>query len=357
MSTARRVRLGFIGAGWWATANHMPLLAERDDVEMAAVCRLGRAELEQVRDRFAFEFATESPEELVNVPGLDAVVVSTPHTLHYEHARLALTQGLHVMCEKPLTTQAEHARILVQLAAARDLHLLVPYGWHYKPFVLLAKRWIDEGAIGAMEFVVCHMASPLRGLFQGRDQKVAPGQSGATFFETDPRTWNDPGIAGGGYGQGQLSHALGLLCWLTGLAPESAYAVMSAPSADVDIYDAIVATFVGGAVASISGAGTVPAADTARFQMDVRLFGTDGMLLLDCDRARLELHRHDGRIEQVPLPEDAGLYTCDGPPANFIDLIQGRTTDNQSPGEAAMRSVLLLDAAYRSALSGQVERC
>ena len=38
----KKVRLGFIGAGWWATSNHMPLLAARDDVELAGVCRLGR---------------------------------------------------------------------------------------------------------------------------------------------------------------------------------------------------------------------------------------------------------------------------------------------------------------------------
>ena len=44
-----------------------------------------------------------------------------------------------------------------------------------------------------------------------------------------------------------------------------------------------------------------------------------------------------------------------GPPHNFVDLILGKTTVNWSPGEAAMRSVLLLDAAYRSAGSGEAE--
>ena len=43
--TPRKVRLGFLGAGWWATANHMPLLATRDDVEFVGVCRLGAGEL------------------------------------------------------------------------------------------------------------------------------------------------------------------------------------------------------------------------------------------------------------------------------------------------------------------------
>src|SRR5262245_35241809 len=78
----RKARLGFIGAGWWATANYIPLLAARDDVELAAVCRLGADELRCVQDHFGFPFATESAEELVNHPGLDGVVVTSPHTLH-----------------------------------------------------------------------------------------------------------------------------------------------------------------------------------------------------------------------------------------------------------------------------------
>src|SRR5437762_1763419 len=107
-----KLRLGLIGAGWWATANHLPLLAARDDVELRAVCRLGAAELRQVKEAFGFRFATESATELVAHPDLDAVIVASPHTLHYEHARLALERGLHVMCEKPFTTRADHARAL-----------------------------------------------------------------------------------------------------------------------------------------------------------------------------------------------------------------------------------------------------
>ena len=67
------------------------------------------------------------------------------------------------------------------------------------------------------------------------------------------------------------------------------------------------------------------------------------------------MRRHDGRLERTELAPDAGAYTCDGPPNNFIDLVLGNTSENWSPGESAMRSVLLLDAAYRSAASGQVE--
>jgi predicted dehydrogenase len=120
-----RIRLGFIGAGWWATSNHMPLLAARDDVEMTAVCRLGQAELRQVKERFGFHYSTEDYRQMLAECELDAVIVSSPHTLHYEHAQAALERRLHVMCEKPFATNAEHAREMVRLAEEKRRHLLV----------------------------------------------------------------------------------------------------------------------------------------------------------------------------------------------------------------------------------------
>ena len=163
-------------------------------------------------------------------------------------------------------------------------------------------------------------------------------------------------VAGGGYGHAQLSHSTGMLFWLTGLVPESVYALMTAPGSRVDLYDALSVRFAGGAIGTISGAGTVPPTGSAQYQVDLRIFGSEGLLLLDCERARLELRRHDGHSEGLELALDAGAYSCEGPPHNFVDLVLGKSALNWSPGEAAMRSVLLLDAAYRSAASGQVER-
>jgi predicted dehydrogenase len=354
--SAAKVRLGFIGAGWWATANHIPVLAQRDDVELAAVCRLGKAELEQVKEKFGFRFATESAAELVKQP-LDAVVVTSPHTLHYEHARLSLERGLHVMCDKPMCTKGAEARELVRLAKEKNLHLLVPYGWHYKPFVQKAKEWLDAGVIGPVQFAMCHMASPVRDLLQGKRfiAEGNSGQAGGVMFEPDPKTWSDPAVAGGGYAHAQLTHATGLLFWLTGLMPKSVFARMAAPESKVDLYDAVVVNFEGGAIGTVSGAGTVPPMGMTSYQVDLRIFGRDGMLLLDLERARLELRTHDGHAEHPHLALIEGVYECTQPPHNFIDLITGKTNVNYAPGEAAMRSVLLLDAAYRSAASGSVE--
>jgi predicted dehydrogenase len=352
-----KVRVGLIGAGWWATSNHLPLLAARPDVALAAVCRLGSSELQRVKERYAFAFATEDYRALLEQP-LDAVIVTSPHTLHYQHAAAALERGLHVMVEKPMTTSAADARALVELARQKGLHLLVPYGWHYKPFIQEAHALMRRGVVGRIQHVSCQMASPIRDLLTGRDH-VDQGASGASsqdevLFAPTASTWADPTIAGGGYGHAQLSHALGLLFWLTDLRAEDVYARMSAPGARVDLFDAMSVRFASGAIGTVSGAGTVP--DGGPFQLDIRIFGEQGNLLLDVERERVEVRTHDGERIDVPVRPGEGAYACDGPPNRFIDLILGKSDRNDSPGEVAARSVELLDAAYRSSQSGTPER-
>ena len=351
----KKARLGFIGAGWWATSNHMPLLAAHADVEMTAVCRLGKEPLARVQQQFGFQFGTEDYREMLTGCDLDGVVVTSPHTLHFEHARAALEANCHVMVEKPMCTRAAEARELVRLAQARRRHLIVPYGWHYKSFVQEAKRRLDAGAVGAVEYLACHMASPIRSMLTGRGLRTGrPAGIAKELFQPESATWADPQTAGGGYGHAQLSHATGMAFWLTGLEPEQVFAMMAAPGALVELYDAMSVRFRGGAIGTVSGAGTVPEPQ-ARYQLDLRIFGTEGMLLLDCERARLHLRRHDGHHFTAALDPEEGSYSCEGPPTNFVELILGKTQINHAPGEAAMRSVELLDAAYRSAVSGRVE--
>lgn len=340
-----KVRIGFIGAGWWATTNHMPILAQREDVEMVGVCRLGKDMLQRIQEKFSFSFATEDYRELL-AQDLDGVVVTSPHHLHYEHAREALLSGRHVMCEKPMTLEADQAWELVNLAKERNLHLLVPYGWHYKPIVNQAKQLMAEGVVGEIEYVLCHMASPTKELFGGSG--LAPEHQLPSFTQPDPTTWQVK-EQGGGYAHGQITHSSGLMFWLTGLRAKEVAARMSSPNAMVDMYDAASVTFDNGAIGVVSGAATLP--PHVNFQVDVRIFGNEGVLNLDLDRARLDVFRHDGNHRHVEVPPDAGVYECDGPPNRFVELIKGEGT-NDSPGEVAARSVELLDAMFQSVNDG-----
>ncbi len=77
--------------------------------------------------------------------------------------------------------------------------------------------------------------------------------------------------------------------------------------------------------------------------------------MIDLERDEFWLFRTDG-YEVGPRTEpDALLYNCDGPPNTLVDLALGKDVRNCSPGELGARAVEILDAAYRSARSGQLE--
>jgi predicted dehydrogenase len=254
------------------------------------------------------------------------------------------------MCEKPMTLLPEHAWELAGLAQRQQLHLLVPYGWHYKPFVREAKQLMMEGEVGKIEYVLGHMASPTRAFFAGRG--TVPVAFTPTFGGPEGSTWQEK-EHGGGYGYGQITHLAALMFWLTGLRGRSVVCRMTQPNSKVDMYDSASIEFEGDAVGVISGAATLP--DGCPFQVDIRIFGDRGVLLLDAEsgRERLQLYRSDGSQYRAEVPTGQGDYSCAAPVEAFIDLIQAHGT-NESPAEVAARAVELIDAMYRSARQGAV---
>jgi predicted dehydrogenase len=341
-----KARIGFIGAGWWAATYYMPQLSARPDVELVSVCGLDPKVLRSCQRDFGFTHATTDYHETLR-QDLDGVVVASPHALHAEHALAALRWGCHVMVEKPLTTSARTAHQIVAEAGKRGLHLVVPCGWQYRPIGIRAKKLMEAKAVGRIEHVVCHMASPLKNLFSGKSFDFKKG----AYVETNLSTWADPRMSHGGYGHGQLPHVVGLHLWLTGLQPKRVFARMSNPGARVDMYDAIVVQYAGGVIGTISGAATLPPGCPNGFQLDIRIFGEKGVLHLDVGREHLSLHTHKGVHKVIPLAPGGGAYNTDEPPHQFVELILGLTKENNSPGEVAMRAEEILDAAYRSSQS------
>jgi predicted dehydrogenase len=346
---SRKARIAVVGAGWWAVQNHIPVLQRNPDCELVGVNRLGAEELAALQRRFAIPEASEDAVELLDRVKPDGVVVASPHVLHHEHAAAALGRGCHVLVEKPLATRSEDARDLVARARRAGRAILVPYGWNFSRWAREARRLVGEGQIGRVEHVVLQMGSALEDLFAGQPMAETHGH----MFRPPPSTWADPKRAGG-YGWGQLVHALGLLFRIADLAPREVFAMTGASPAGVDYYDAATVRFEGGATAALSGASTVPKHRGPH--IDLRIYGSEGLLLLDIERERLEVRRRDGRDTTVPMALGEGDYGCERPVDVFVDLCLGRDVENDAPGEVGMRAVEVLDAMYRSAVSGQVER-
>ncbi|MGC2333049.1 MAG: Gfo/Idh/MocA family oxidoreductase [Candidatus Acidiferrales bacterium] len=340
------VRIGIIGAGWWAVKNHIPVLQSRNDVRVTSICSLGREELRRIQEQREIPFGTEDYRELLKRQDVDAVVISSPHRCHYEHALAALERGLHVLCEKPMVLKAVEARRLASLAQRQHLHFLIPYGWNYTPLANAAREFVTSGQLGEIECVTCLMASALRDLFSGEDTWFTKEDA----VRPSPQTWSDP-ASGGGFAHGQLTHALGLLFYITDLKPDEVFARMTYSKTGADLTNAFSCSFTNGATGLIGGAGTMPPLST--YQVDIRIFGKDGMLLIDIERPRLELRRHDGTNVIPSVTHKPGEYACIEPIHAFIDLIQGKDIRNRSSAELGVSVVEVLDAAFESVRSGK----
>jgi predicted dehydrogenase len=343
-----KVNIGVIGAGWWATLAHIPALVANPHVGVVAINRPDKEGLDKVARTFDLSHAYLDAADMLAREELHGVVVASPHVLHAKHATLALERGLNVLIEKPMATSASDARALVALAEARGAQIIMPYGWNYKPMTDTAHRLIREGWVGEVRHVVAQMASALADLFGGEPMLETKDH----LFRPPVSTWADPERSGG-YGWGQLTHGLGALFRLVDLEPARVFARMGLSPAGVDYYDAAVVEFANGATMALSGSATVP--KSRGFQVDIRVFGTEGMLLFDVERARVEAVRHDGKTHVESLPENAGEYETAEPIARLVDLCRGVEVENPADGVIGMRASALLDAMYRSAKSGKME--
>ena len=345
-----KVRVGVIGAGSWAIASHLPYLAKHDDLEFVGISRKGPEILKKISDRYRFQVASEDYRDVLNA-GVDICVIGSPTGLHHEHAKAALESGAHVMCEKPVTIDPKDAWDIDATAKRVGKELIIAFGWNYLPMMQEAKALMEKYGIGELEHLTIHMSSATRELLTNTG--AYPDATPESLPEQ--KTWTDPRLSGGGYGQAQLTHALGMGLWLTNARAESGFALMSSPmNAPVEMHDAITYRFENGAIGAVSGGSAHAAAHKAYHALELRAIGSDGQLLLDLERAAVWLY-YKGENMRLELDDGDGFYNCQGPIDALVAAGKGQQFKNFSPGELGARSVEALDIAYRSAISGKLE--
>lgn len=119
-------------------------------------------------------FAAASVEAGLELDGIDAVVVATPHADHVDAVELALARGKHVLCEKPLAVDADDARRLAAMADDAGLRLAVGFNHRLYPPIRDAIAIVESGGVGRVESLrveIGHHASDefLRGWHTDRE--------------------------------------------------------------------------------------------------------------------------------------------------------------------------------------------
>lgn len=244
----RRLRLGMVGGGPGAFIGAVHRIAARmdDRYELVAAAlssdparsRAAAADLHIAADRAYGSFTEMASKEAARPDRVDAVSIVTPNHLHYPMAKAFLDAGIHVICDKPLTTTVEEAVDLAQRVHRSGLVFGLTHNYTGYPLVRQARQMVAEGQLGKLRIVQVEyaqdwLATPL----ENTGQKQAA-------WRTDPAQ-SGPAGSLGDIG----THAYNIACFVTGMQCRQLAAEVSifVPGRRLDDNVQILLRFDGGA--------------------------------------------------------------------------------------------------------------
>jgi predicted dehydrogenase len=189
-------RVGLIGAGLQGN-RRAPVLRRFKDTALVMVASLHRSQAQALADITGCKEATDRWQDIIERDDINAVLVCTPPDLHAPMSIAAMRAGKHVLCEKPLARTVADAEDMLRVAGESGATLKCGFNHRHHPGVQKARQWVDEGAIGELDFMRCRY-----------------GICGRPGYEKEWRA--DPAVSGGGHLMEQGIHAIDLFRWFLG---------------------------------------------------------------------------------------------------------------------------------------------
>ncbi|MFC0334376.1 Gfo/Idh/MocA family protein [Paenibacillus sepulcri] len=313
-----KVRVGIIGtggiAGW-----HARQLLQLPEVQITALADTSEVNRNAFVEKYGLQDAGlfSDYEEMLEQAELDAVVICSPHTLHFQQANDVLNKGLHVLIEKPMTCSSAEAELLIRTAEQAGKIMQVSYQRHFQPEFLYIRDAIASGEIGKLTSVTASLYQEWR---QGT-----------------PGSWRqDPALSGGGFLMDSGSHIIDVLLWTTGLTPVDVKPQLHMHGAPVEIDTFTSIRFAEGAVAGLNLVGFAPC-----WHETFVFCGEDGGIFYDNGKITLRRLKQEAIVPDLPQPTT-------NQDKSFIDAILGRH-EVLVPGEFALKVVKLSEMIYQAA--------
>jgi predicted dehydrogenase len=311
----RRLRLGMVGGGQGAFIGAVHRIAARldDRYELVAGAlssdpkraKASAAELGIPPERAYGSFHEMAEKEAARDDGIDAVAIVTPNHLHHPVAKAFLEAGIHVICDKPMTTTVDDALDLVETVRRTGLVFGLTHNYTAHPMVREARERVRSGELGTIRVVqVEYPQDWLTTKLEDTGQKQASWRT-------------DPAQSGAGGAIGDIgSHAYNLAGFITGLEAESLCADLSTFVAGrrVDDNCNVLLRYQGGARGMLWACQVAPGNENA---LRVRVYGDQGGLEWEQERPDILRLFPFGRPRQTITRGGAGA----GPAAAAVSRI------------------------------------
>ncbi len=145
------IRVGVIGYGYWGP-NIVRNFHGQDNTRVEMLCDKNLHALARANRSYPSIEVTTDPYAVLKSPNVDAVAVITPVWTHYEIAKAALEHGKHVFVEKPFTSTSDQAAELIDLAARKNLKIMVDHTFLFTGAVRKIRELNDSGALGDLYY-------------------------------------------------------------------------------------------------------------------------------------------------------------------------------------------------------------
>jgi predicted dehydrogenase len=271
-----RIRLGMVGGGIGAFIGGVHRMAARLDNRFELVAGALSSspdkavasghELGLSPDRVYSSYKDMAIREARLKNGIEAVAIVTPNNVHYEAAREFLKRGIHVICDKPLTSSLADAKKLKKAADESGALFILTHNYTGYPMVRQAREMISAGELGDLRVVQVEYAQDW--LTEALETTGAKG----AVWRTDPKQ------SGVGGSTGDIgTHAFNLASFVTGLTLDSLAADLDSfvEGRRVDDNAHVMLRFAGGAKGMLWCSQVAPGNENS---LKLRVFGTKGGL-------------------------------------------------------------------------------
>ena len=320
------LRLGVVGCGSLGT-RLIEQFAAVEGVTIAGLTDIDASNLEETGRQFAVPEGARFTDlaAMLEARALDAIQITTPHTLHSEQILAGFEHDLHVYCEKPLVTDLDHAKEIHRRDRANDSVLMVGYQRHLDPaFLQVSDRYAD----GALEprMMTVEITQDLLGL-------------GGWY--------TDPSLSGGGQLYATGTHVIDALLWSTGLDPVEVTAALDCKAGTdrLDKHAALTIRFANEAVATLAISG-----DTRRVREHHHYWDDEGAIYVEgreWDPRTVRTIDADG-VEHSPHLGGPSKTKAEA----FIEAIREDETPPATSRDA-LRATVIKEAAYQAEHEGQ----
>ena len=328
------MRVAVVGAGAISQVAHLPVLSKLKGIEVAGVCDNDQGKARALADRFGVRDAFDDIEDLLRYGRPDAVVICTPNHLHEIHVLTALSAGVHVLCERPLSLSPDGVD---RIAAARQRSnrvVMVGMNYRFRNDVQAVRGFLRDGELGELKAVRAgwYIFRPARVLPEWRRRRAQAG-GGAMF---------DLGLP-----------MLDLAWWLAGYPrPRHVAASLESPDSPGGVEESGCALIVCDGGASIFvDVSWRHVGDSERIWLDLQ--GDRGSASIAPLKVFKEMHGSPVNVTPTGAAERENPFTASyrSEWAYFLAAVRGEVAAPELADQAQIQR--LLAAIYRSAEEGK----